>query len=158
MTQDLSHLYSFKALIYFLKMLGLWELEFLTTLLASALSSSATLRISFRHVSLIAVIYSPLGEYMGTTEKLGPWVRRDSCALVRGCWISSWPPTCYGYCWCCACCLWTGCNKTEAWVTLCIHGANVTYLYMSPFATHKVLWCYLLFLHIHPMTASHPLW
>ena len=50
----------------------------------SALSSSASCRLSIVHADSMAVMYSKLGGCLVETAKLGPLAKTDLCTFVKG--------------------------------------------------------------------------
>ena len=56
----------------------------MSNLLLSALIFCADLERSLKQAYSDIVMYSPLGEYSGTTTKFGPLAKRETCASVHG--------------------------------------------------------------------------
>ena len=82
--QSQSLLSSLKAKFWALVRLGLGGWEDLGTLLIATLSSSASCWLILVHAASMAVMYSQLGGCLGDTTKLGPLVKTDLWAWVKG--------------------------------------------------------------------------
>ena len=71
-----------------------WQ-SLLSKLLVSVLCS-ATADENFKHASSTAAVYSPLGKYLNTIEKLVPFANSKLCASMRGLEdLILTPPGCY---------------------------------------------------------------